>query len=61
MYHSRAGFKMCIGIPYTVGGAVGAAATNDVQAGYLYLTATETTGNVWMLTDESMPKTGRVD
>lgn len=41
--------------------ALGAAATNDVQAGFLYLTATETTGNVWMLTDESMPKAGRVD
>jgi hypothetical protein len=27
----------------------GAAATNDVQAGYFYFTATETTGNIWML------------
>ena len=27
----------------------GAAATNDVRAGYLYLTATESTGNIWML------------
>ena len=27
----------------------GAAATNDVQGGYLYLTATEATGNIWML------------
>lgn len=26
-----------------------AAATNDVQAGYFYFTATETTGNIWML------------
>jgi len=29
--------------------ASGAAATNDVQGGYLYLTATESTGNIWML------------
>ena len=29
--------------------ASGAAATNDLQAGYLYLTATEATGNIWML------------
>jgi Tol biopolymer transport system component/DNA-binding winged helix-turn-helix (wHTH) protein len=29
--------------------ATGAAATNDVQAGYFYFTATETTGNIWML------------
>lgn len=27
----------------------GAMATNDVRAGYLYLTATEATGNIWML------------
>jgi Tol biopolymer transport system component/DNA-binding winged helix-turn-helix (wHTH) protein len=32
--------------------ALGAAATNDVQAGFLYITATETTGNVWMLDPE---------
>ncbi len=31
--------------------ASGAAATNTVQGGYLYLTATETTGNIWMLDD----------
>ena len=31
--------------------ASGAAATNDVQAGYFYFTATETTGNIWMLDD----------
>ena len=29
--------------------ALGAAATNDVVGGYLYLTASETTGNIWML------------
>ena len=29
--------------------ASGAAATNDVQGGYLYFTATEATGNIWML------------
>jgi Tol biopolymer transport system component len=29
----------------------GAAAFNDVQAGYLYLTLTESTGNIWMLDD----------
>jgi eukaryotic-like serine/threonine-protein kinase len=29
----------------------GAAATNDVQAGYFYFTATEATGNIWMLDD----------
>jgi Tol biopolymer transport system component len=29
--------------------ATGAAATTDVQGGYLYFTATETTGNIWML------------
>jgi Tol biopolymer transport system component len=29
--------------------ALGAAATNAVVAGYFYLTATETTGNIWML------------
>ncbi len=29
--------------------STGAAATNDLQAGYLYLTATEATGNIWML------------
>ena len=27
----------------------GAAAFNDVQAGYLYLTLTEATGNIWMI------------
>jgi Tol biopolymer transport system component/DNA-binding winged helix-turn-helix (wHTH) protein len=27
----------------------GASASNDVQAGYLYMTATEATGNIWML------------
>ena len=27
----------------------GAIATNDVQAGYAYITLTETTGNIWML------------
>ena len=31
--------------------AAGTAASNDVQAGYLYLTATEATGNIWMLDD----------
>jgi Tol biopolymer transport system component/DNA-binding winged helix-turn-helix (wHTH) protein len=31
--------------------ASGAAATNDVQAGYFYFTATEATGNIWMLDD----------
>ena len=31
--------------------ATGAAATNDVQAGYFYFTATEATGNIWMLDD----------
>jgi hypothetical protein len=29
----------------------GAAATNDIQAGYFYFTATEATGNIWMLDD----------
>ncbi len=29
--------------------ASGAAATDDVQGGYLYLTATEASGNIWML------------
>jgi Tol biopolymer transport system component len=29
--------------------AMGAAATNDVVGGYLYMTASETTGNIWML------------
>jgi Tol biopolymer transport system component len=29
--------------------ALGAAATNDVAAGYFYMTITETTGNIWML------------
>lgn len=29
--------------------AVGAGSTNDVQHGYLYITLTETTGNIWML------------
>jgi hypothetical protein len=28
---------------------MGAIATNDVRDGYLYVTLTETTGNVWML------------
>jgi hypothetical protein len=31
--------------------ASGAAATNDVQGGYLYFTATESTGNICMLDD----------
>lgn len=31
--------------------ASGAVATNDVQAGYFYFTATETSGNIWMLDD----------
>jgi Tol biopolymer transport system component len=29
--------------------ATGAEATNELQAGYLYMTATEATGNIWML------------
>ncbi|HMA29325.1 MAG TPA: hypothetical protein VKS23_05630, partial [Thermoanaerobaculia bacterium] len=29
--------------------STGAAATNALRAGYLYLTATEATGNIWML------------
>jgi hypothetical protein len=29
--------------------ATGAAAYNDVQAGYLYMTLTEATGNIWMI------------
>jgi len=29
--------------------ATGAAAFNDVEAGYLYMTLTETTGNIWMM------------
>ena len=29
--------------------ALGAAATNDVVAGYLYMTVSETTGNIWMI------------
>ena len=29
--------------------ASGAAAFNDVQAGYLYMTLTESTGNIWMI------------
>jgi hypothetical protein len=29
----------------------GAAATNVIQAGYFYFTATEATGNIWMLDD----------
>ena len=29
--------------------ASGAAATNAVRGGYFYLTATETTGNIWIL------------
>jgi hypothetical protein len=33
--------------------ATGAAATSDVQGGYLYYTATETTGNIWMLAGKS--------
>ncbi len=31
--------------------ASGAAATNTVQGGHLYMTATEATGNIWMLDD----------
>jgi Tol biopolymer transport system component/DNA-binding winged helix-turn-helix (wHTH) protein len=31
--------------------ASGAAATNAVQGGYLYMTVTEATGNIWMLDD----------
>ncbi|RPH64732.1 MAG: hypothetical protein EHM78_26290 [Myxococcaceae bacterium] len=31
--------------------ATGAAATNVIQAGYFYFTATEATGNIWMLDD----------
>jgi hypothetical protein len=27
----------------------GAAATNVIQSGYFYFTATEATGNIWML------------
>ena len=33
--------------------ALGAAATNDVVAGYFYMTITETTGNIWMLDAET--------
>jgi len=29
--------------------ASGAAATNDVQGGYFYFTATESTGQIWLL------------
>jgi hypothetical protein len=29
--------------------AAGAMVTNDVRAGYLYVTLTETTGNIWMM------------
>jgi hypothetical protein len=29
--------------------AVRAMPTNDVQGGYLYMTLTEATGNIWML------------
>jgi hypothetical protein len=29
--------------------ATGAAAFNDAQAGYLYMTLTESTGNIWMI------------
>ena len=35
--------------------ASGAAATNVVQGGYLYFTATEATGNVWMLEGQAPP------
>jgi Tol biopolymer transport system component len=38
--------------------ALGAAATNDVQAGFFYITATETTGNVWMLDPERIVTEG---
>jgi Tol biopolymer transport system component len=31
----------------------GAAATNVIQAGYFYFTATETTGNIWMLDERA--------
>jgi hypothetical protein len=31
--------------------ASGAAAFNDVQGGYLYLSLTESAGNIWMLDD----------
>ncbi len=31
------------------GSARGAMSTNYVSAGYLYMTLTETTGNIWLL------------
>jgi hypothetical protein len=33
-----------------------AIATNDVRAGYLYVTLTETTGNIWMLNSALSPE-----
>ena len=33
----------------TLRAALRAMATNDVQGGYLYMTLTATTGNIWML------------
>jgi Tol biopolymer transport system component len=39
--------------------ALGAAATNDVVAGYFYMTASETTGNIWMLEAGTETSRGR--
>ena len=40
--------------------AVRAMPTNDVQGGYLYMTLTEATGNIWML-DASAQSVSRND
>ena len=34
----------------------GAVVTNDVRGGYLYVTLTETTGNIWMLQNDSQQR-----
>ena len=34
----------------------GAWATNDVRGGYLYVTLTETTGNIWMMQNDSQQR-----
>jgi hypothetical protein len=39
--------------------AAGAMVTNDVRAGYLYVTLTETTGNIWMMAQSTAARAGR--
>jgi hypothetical protein len=38
-----------------LGAVVGAFVTNDVQAGYLFATLTESTGNIWLIDQSRLP------